>query len=271
LSSELKNLYDRDDITDKLLANNVPIDVLFTEQLKKYEPVINLLRQNYQAQDRILIQISSENEKFVANKQINENLAKREQVFQKIDHIFRIYSELKNELDAGAQFYTDFNREIVKFRGKCEEFVSARKIQLEETRVHLTTLQYAIPANYVSQNSPNRSPQALPTLQQLQQASLQQPTYQPITLQQPSINLQQLQQSHYQPNTHQQSNILQGNQGQQLTGFPQGYTAIPNPIVPTNHNQFGFNMPQGFQQLPPGFQVVPSNYQQQYPPAFQKR
>jgi len=107
--------------------------------------------------------------------------------------------------------------------------VSARKIELEETRVRLAT----VPANYITQN--RSQPQiTLPTLQQLQQQ-----TYTPNLLQ---PNLQQ-------PTSQQVQTYNQLPPGFQP--LPTGYSpysastgfSVPN----TNPNQFG---------LPPGFQVL---------------
>lgn len=81
---------------------------IFGQELKKYEPIQVRLQQSYATQASLLERIQKENAQFVASKQSSNQNAQREQVLQQLNTAFKVYTELKANLNEGIQVNISF-------------------------------------------------------------------------------------------------------------------------------------------------------------------
>lgn len=133
LAEKLKEQIKKDDITMKLLNPSKDKQVIYSEEISKYEPLQLQLNDSFLKQQTLLNTIQKENEKFTAGKSKHGN--QREDVLQRFANAFKIYNELKSNLDEGIQFYANFQEILLKFKNKCQDFVNEReKERLELVR-----------------------------------------------------------------------------------------------------------------------------------------
>jgi len=77
LETELKALVSSDDITSLLLSTQYPHEVVYQEQLRKYEGLQQRIRANLEKQNRLMELICNENARFVESKAKNSQSKKK--------------------------------------------------------------------------------------------------------------------------------------------------------------------------------------------------
>jgi len=245
IRNEFSNLSQNDDVTSKLLNNTRNEEEIFSEELKKYSSLQTRLQSSFSEQSSLLTLIQQQNTEFVSKKQSNNQNAQREQVLQQLNTAFKIYTELKNNLREGIQFYTNFQEMLKQFTGKCEDFVFARQTEKQDLLSEIQRQTTGVNSS-VDMSSPSNYP--------------------PQQQQQPVYHQQQQQQSSS-PNM---PGTWQPNMKpvyQQPTA-PMGYNS-PQPNVPFGQPPPMFNPQAPFG--PPGFQQQPQYAPQQFPYYYQQQ
>lgn len=299
IRKELSQLSQTDDISTKLLSNPQNEEQVFAIELQKYEAFQQRLQKSYSDQGALLNSISNDNAQFVASKS-SDNGRDREQILQQLNNAYKVYTELKNHLREGIQFYTNFQEILKQFSRKCDDFVFARQTEkqdlLNEIQTQATGFSTQSPQQSQSQ-SPYQQPQVqVPPQQQYQQSPQQQyqqqppqqnqqqrptpsapqmqPQSQPQFQPQPQLvqsfnNMNIAQQPPQQQQHYQQQQVHQPPQQTQPGIMPGSWQPHMKPVYQTPPNQpQPQSQPQtyGYQQQPPQ-QVYPpqNNYQQQQP------
>eukprot|EP01132_Coremiostelium_polycephalum_P004270 gene4270-5343_t len=179
ISEKLKTQCKKDDITLKLLSPAKDKNQIYAEEIQKYEPLQMSLNESFLKQQTLIENIRKENEKFTSSKSKQGN--QREEILQKFANAFKVYNELKSNLDEGMQFYANFQEILVKYKRKCEDFVNERekeRIELErqiKSGVNPYSPTPTAPPTYHQQLPPqhNQPPQYPPP----QPTGSQQPPY----------------------------------------------------------------------------------------------
>jgi len=235
--NELTSLSQRDDIAGKLVGASDDHEVIFAQELQKYESVQSKLQQNFSNQVTLMDRIQKENIQFVGEKASSDQSAQREQILQRLNTAFKIYNELKDHLREGIQFYSNFQELLKQFNRKCEDFMFARQTEKQDL---LKQLQVQATGFNEASHPPQSYPQ--PTAPPGSVPGGWQPNMKPV---------------YQQPHT-----------PQAYPHPPQGYQQPPQGYPPQGYQQppQGYP-PQGYQQPPPGY--PPQGYQQPppgYPP-----
>ncbi|KAN0003706.1 hypothetical protein ACTFIZ_009849 [Dictyostelium cf. discoideum] len=132
IAEKLKNLCKKDDITLKLLSPQKDKSLIYAEEIQKYEPLQMSLNESFLKQQKLIEDIRKENEKFTSQKSKQGN--QREEILQKYANAYKVYNELKANLDEGTQFYLNFQEILNKFLNRCKDFTTGReneKIELK--------------------------------------------------------------------------------------------------------------------------------------------
>ncbi|KAK5577567.1 hypothetical protein RB653_002510 [Dictyostelium firmibasis] len=223
IAEKLKNLCKKDDIILKLLSPQKDKSLIYAEEIQKYEPLQMALNESFLKQQKLIEDIRKENEKFTSQKSKHGN--QREEILQKYANAFKVYNELKANLDEGTQFYLNFQEILNKFLNRCKDFTAGRENEKIE-------LKRQIDAG-VNPHSPLTSPS--PSLQSPVNSYPHQfssPQYHPPQNQQPPQYVQQQQQQQQQPPPQYSYNPSPYQPPQSFGGPlppPQSFTAPPPP------------------------------------------
>ncbi|KAF2070314.1 hypothetical protein CYY_008367 [Polysphondylium violaceum] len=236
IAEKLKDLSKKDDITLKLIAPTRDKSVIYAEEIKKYEPLQISLNESFLKQQQIIENIRRENEKFTNSK--SSQGGEREEILQRYANAFKIYQELKSNLDEGIQFYANFQEILVKFRTRCEDFANEReKERIELVRQISAGVNPYSPAPYTP--SPNSSSGGYSPYGEAHQSPVMQQHHQPPPLGPPQS---------FRPPPY-------------IHGAPQ-QPMMPPPHQYQYHHQVQMNQPpppyqQSFAAPPPSFSVPP--------------
>eukprot|EP01103_Thecamoeba_quadrilineata_P000163 TRINITY_DN10131_c0_g1_i1.p1 TRINITY_DN10131_c0_g1~~TRINITY_DN10131_c0_g1_i1.p1 ORF type:complete len:834 (+),score=215.16 TRINITY_DN10131_c0_g1_i1:95-2596(+) len=133
LLAQLKHLAERDDISSNLVGKlEAHHDQVFNEELEKYQPILNQLRENYAAQENLLREIKILNEKFVSLKITDKNAAQMGELIQIINRGCNSFTELDNFFSGGIKFYRNLIDVLLKLKHRTEDLVFARKTEMQE-------------------------------------------------------------------------------------------------------------------------------------------
>jgi len=133
LMKQFKELVDRDDITGKMMDSlESSFEELFNVEILKYDDLLTKVRNTFEEQNTLLAQIVSENSQFVQQSQVNAQMQQRQQILQQFDNAYKAYTQLREHLNEGIQFYSNFQDLLNKFNTKCSDFVLTRNIEKEE-------------------------------------------------------------------------------------------------------------------------------------------
>jgi translation initiation factor 2 beta subunit (eIF-2beta)/eIF-5 len=145
LKRELSELSNKDDISKALLSGRAYEEV-YTEELKKYDNLLEKLRNNYIRQEELFAVISQENEIFVMSRKDSASAGQqRERMLAQLFNAFTAYEEIKAGLREGIQFYTNLQEILHQFKGKCEDFKAARTTEKAELVAHVSAPPPASP------------------------------------------------------------------------------------------------------------------------------
>ncbi|EGC38045.1 hypothetical protein DICPUDRAFT_149310 [Dictyostelium purpureum] len=131
IAEKLKTQCKKDDITLKLISPSKDKSLIYAEEILKYEPLQMALNESFLKQKNLIEEIRKENEKFTSSKSKQGN--QREEILQRYANAFKVYNELKSNLDEGTKFYLDFQEILNKFKRRCEDFTKER----EKERIEL--------------------------------------------------------------------------------------------------------------------------------------
>lgn len=172
LEVQLKQTSENDDVTGLLLTTPYPHEVIFAQELRKYEPIQAKIKDNLAEQGRLLETISNENTRFVTIKSRSEQSRRRLDLLAQMDKAYEAFVELRGNLREGIEFYSNFDDVVSSFRTKCKDFVFARG---QEKKDLLTQLQSS--ASRPVQSSPSHNYPTAPAPAAYPTAQLQQPTF----------------------------------------------------------------------------------------------
>eukprot|EP01090_Pellita_catalonica_P007300 TRINITY_DN1789_c0_g1_i3.p1 TRINITY_DN1789_c0_g1~~TRINITY_DN1789_c0_g1_i3.p1 ORF type:complete len:504 (+),score=92.70 TRINITY_DN1789_c0_g1_i3:79-1512(+) len=129
LEIELKTRVDQDDISAKLINAQIPQEVVYKQELRKYEDLQRKLQKNFEMQGQLLEQTSETNQDFVAARNSNVQAKKRAEALQALEGAYTSFLKLKANISEGIHFYTNFHAVLQKFCTKCNDYVFARNQQ----------------------------------------------------------------------------------------------------------------------------------------------
>ncbi|KAL6057405.1 pH-response regulator protein palA/rim20 [Balamuthia mandrillaris] len=158
LESELKALVEADDIASVLLSSDKAPELIYQEELRKYEDIQRRLQANFQQQKQLLDNISSENAAFDATKDLNEHSRRREELVRHLSLAYSAFKETKANLQEGIEFYTNFQDLLKNLRTKCKDFAWARSSEKRDllNRIQMSATGFSLPQ---SQSQHSYSPQ----------------------------------------------------------------------------------------------------------------
>jgi len=132
LEAQLKSLAQNDDISAILLSTQHPHEIIYKQELQKYNDIQRKLSNNFEQQKKLMEMISNEHARFLASKTNSEQTRNREALLAALDKAFVAYTELKANLKEGIEFYTSFQDILQAFRAKCKDFAYARNAEKKD-------------------------------------------------------------------------------------------------------------------------------------------
>ncbi|ORX79707.1 BRO1-domain-containing protein [Basidiobolus meristosporus CBS 931.73] len=190
LVAEVRGFAEQDDIGPSLLRATVAISAnasspivnietshfedLFSQELRKYEHYLELVKEESVAQEELLENLKEINGQFVATRRNSSQVQSREKALQNLDVAYGKYKEILNNLQEGAKFYRDFEKIIQKFLESCKDFSFARKM---ESKDYLSQLTRSVTGLNISDNRPSPSAPA-PALAPSSSSPSPRPAYQ---------------------------------------------------------------------------------------------
>ncbi|KAF7990774.1 hypothetical protein HCN44_000579 [Aphidius gifuensis] len=133
LHAKLRESIEQDNITRLLVtatAESSPLDVIFSEQLKKHEKIVNLIEQNLIAQDNILTALTDAYAKTAETRKSVENILKqREIMITSLISSYDAYEDLLIKSSKGLEFYRKLEVNVTKLLQRVK---STCRVQDEE-------------------------------------------------------------------------------------------------------------------------------------------
>ena len=103
----------------------------FEQRLQGYEPDLEQVNDEREAQERVMAKLQEANASFVGAKKGDTSSREREQALQKLENAYFKYKEIVSNLDVGRKFYNDLARLVTRFRDECASFLQQRRSEAE--------------------------------------------------------------------------------------------------------------------------------------------
>lgn len=169
IESEMKQS-DSDALTAKLISalqssRGLDEHAIIQQELDSVvAPLRKQVRENIQEQEKLLGFIEKANSEFSREKVHNETSKMREEMLKNLAVASDGFNELFNHLQEGIKFYNDLTPILLKFQGKVNDFVFARKTEKDDLMKDIqTNLARPSTANKTTSSGPNRPPPPAPT------------------------------------------------------------------------------------------------------------
>ncbi|KAJ3329813.1 Rhophilin, Rho GTPase binding protein [Blyttiomyces sp. JEL0837] len=137
LISDIRTLSRADEINSRLMESvsrkeTFDVEAISTEELKKYDPVIDRAKLSIKSQDTLLANINALNNKFVGWTNNSSALKERERFITNLDKAYHIFKEVSENVREGQKFYAEFESVVGKLEQKCKDFAMTRSIDKQE-------------------------------------------------------------------------------------------------------------------------------------------
>ncbi|EDV21126.1 uncharacterized protein TRIADDRAFT_60390 [Trichoplax adhaerens] len=134
LEGNLREALNEDDITSMIVTQtNKDSTDIFHEQIQKHDSLVNVIRQNLAAQERIIMVLTDANAKYgAAREQACKTSAKRNAYIKSLMLSYNVMNELISKAEHGIEFYKKFANDIEKFSQKIEPVIQQRLKEREQ-------------------------------------------------------------------------------------------------------------------------------------------
>lgn len=120
-------------LTEALSRNsNFDPEPMYSQGLRKYEPLTNQLNKLRQGQDVVLQSIHETYKKLSGSIHTSRSISEREHALSTLDAGYRFFKEIQANVTEGVKFYNDFQNVLSKFHGNCKDFAFARDIDRKD-------------------------------------------------------------------------------------------------------------------------------------------